>query len=151
MVRERVGDWRLAWRFALASGFISLTIVCFGVYVGFATRKISDQWLHQERESLISSVGWQASGNLGWIKPFGRVTWEKEYRNNDRSINAGLVSMPGTFSLPAFKTDDDYLLFNIGASADIGAKAVGFVSVSATGSKNDGNYQAFTIGVRVPL
>jgi signal transduction histidine kinase/CheY-like chemotaxis protein/HPt (histidine-containing phosphotransfer) domain-containing protein len=42
----------LAWRFALASGFICLTIVCFGIYVVIATRKISDQWLYQERESL---------------------------------------------------------------------------------------------------
>ncbi len=42
----------LAWRFALAAGFICFTIVCFGVYVVIATRKISDQWLYQERESL---------------------------------------------------------------------------------------------------
>jgi len=42
----------LAWRFALSAGVICLTIVGFGVYVVLATRKISDQWLHQERETL---------------------------------------------------------------------------------------------------
>ncbi len=42
----------LAWRFALSAGVICLTIVGFGIYVVIATRKISDQWLHQERETL---------------------------------------------------------------------------------------------------
>ncbi len=42
----------LAWRFAVASSVICLTIVAFGVYVAIAARRISNQWLHQERESL---------------------------------------------------------------------------------------------------
>ena len=37
------------------------------------------------------------------------------------------------------------------ASADLGRKLIGFVSVSATASKDDGNYQAVTVGVRMPL
>ncbi|MFT3769882.1 MAG: response regulator [Minicystis sp.] len=42
----------LASRFAIASGVICLAIVGFGTYVVLATRRISDQWLFQERESL---------------------------------------------------------------------------------------------------
>src|SRR6185437_14379711 len=42
----------LAWRFAVAAGVICLTIVAFGVYVVVATRRVSDQWLQKERESL---------------------------------------------------------------------------------------------------
>jgi signal transduction histidine kinase/CheY-like chemotaxis protein/HPt (histidine-containing phosphotransfer) domain-containing protein len=41
----------LAARFAIASGVICLAIVGFGIYVVFATRRISDQWLKQEREA----------------------------------------------------------------------------------------------------
>ena len=106
---------------------------------------------HQEREALTSSLGWQASGNIGSWRPFGRVTWEKDYNNDDRSVRAGLVSMPGTFAIPTFKVDDSYFLFNVGASTDLGNKLVGFISVSATASKDDGNYQAVTVGVRMPL
>jgi outer membrane lipase/esterase len=106
---------------------------------------------HQKREALTSSLGWQASGNIGMLRPFGRVTWEKDYNNNDREVRAGLISMPGTFGVPTFKTDDSYFLFNVGASADLGSKLIGFVSVSASASKDDGNYQAVTIGVRLPL
>ena len=105
----------------------------------------------QKRDALMSSLGWQVSGSIGWLRPFGRVTWEKDYNNDDRSVRAGLVSMPGTFSIPVFKADDNYFLFNVGASADLGSKLVGFVSVGATASKDDGNYQAVTVGVRMPL
>jgi outer membrane lipase/esterase len=91
----------------------------------------------QKRDVLMSSLGWQASGNIGLLRPFGRVTWEKDYDNDDRSVRAGLVSMPGTFSIPAFRADESYFLFNVGASGDLGSKLVGFVSVNATASKDD--------------
>jgi outer membrane lipase/esterase len=107
---------------------------------------------HQKRDSLVSSLGWQADGNLGWGRPWARVTWEKDYNNDDRSVRAGLVSMPGTFALPVFKPDDNYMLFNIGLSGELGnSKITGFVTVNATASKNDGNYQAITVGIRAPI
>ena len=105
----------------------------------------------QKRNSLMSSIGWQASGAIGSVRPFGRVTWEKEYNDDHRSVRAGLVSMPGNFSIPVFGSDDSYALFNVGASADLGTLVTGFVSVSATAGKDDGNYRAVTVGLRLPL
>jgi outer membrane lipase/esterase len=107
---------------------------------------------HQQRDSLISSLGWQASGTFGSLRPFGRVTWEKEYDNGERTVRAGLVSTGGIgFGLPALRTDDSYVLFEIGASVDLGSRLIGFASINATASKDDGNYQAVTLGVRLPL
>jgi outer membrane lipase/esterase len=107
----------------------------------------------QKRDSLVSSLGWQADGNLGWVRPWARISWEKDYNNDDRSVRAGLVSMGGVgFGLPALKPDDNYILFNVGVSGELGnSKITGFLSVNATASKNDGNYQAITVGIRVPL
>jgi outer membrane lipase/esterase len=105
----------------------------------------------QKRDALMSSLGWQVSGNIGSLRPFGRVSWEKEYNHDDRSVRAGLVSMPGTFAIPVFRADENYVLFNVGASSDLGSKLVGFISVGATARKDDGNYQAVTVGVRMPL
>jgi outer membrane lipase/esterase len=105
----------------------------------------------QTRDSTMSSLGWQVSGTIGSLRPFGRVTWEKDYNDDDRSVRAGLVSMPGTFAIPVFKADDNYVLFNVGASADLGSKLVGFVSFGATANKDDGNYQAVTLGIRMPM
>lgn len=108
---------------------------------------------YQKRDSLVSSLGWQASGNLGWLRPYARVTWEKDYENDDRIVRAGLVSTGGVgFGLPALRPDEDYVLFDIGASGELGnSKVTGFISVNATASKNDGSYQAITVGIRAPL
>jgi outer membrane lipase/esterase len=108
---------------------------------------------YQKRNSLVSSLGWQANGNLGWLRPYARVTWEKDYENDDRIVRAGLVSTGGVgFGLPALRPDEDYVLFDIGASGELGnSKVTGFISVNATASKNDGNYQAITVGIRAPL
>jgi hypothetical protein len=63
-----------------------------------------------------------------------------------------LVSTGGvSFGLPALRADDSYALFVLGASADLGSRLIGFVSVDATAAKSDGNYQAVTLGVRMPL
>jgi hypothetical protein len=47
------------------------------------------------------------------------------------------------------------VLFDLGAATDLGSvgtsKVTGFVSVNATASKGDGNYQAITVGVRAAL
>ena len=104
----------------------------------------------QKFDPLSLSVGWQAAGSLGSLHPFGRVSWEHN-DNGDRTITASLVSMPGEFSLPAYTFDNNYALFTLGTSAELGSKLVGFVSVSATAGNGSGNYQAVTVGVRAPL
>jgi len=104
----------------------------------------------QRNEPFSSSLGWQVSGALGMLRPFGRATWEY-IDNKDRTVSAGLVSMPGNFSLPAYKFDNNYALFEIGASAPLGPSVVGFIGLSATAGNNTGNYQAVTVGIRAPL
>jgi outer membrane lipase/esterase len=104
----------------------------------------------QKFDPFATSAGWQVAGAWGPIRPFARVTWE--YNNNgSRDVTAGLVSMPGQFSLPAYTFDNNYALFLLGASANIGSNVVGFMSLSATAGNNTGNHQDVTLGVRVPL
>ncbi|MEO8486041.1 MAG: autotransporter domain-containing protein [Betaproteobacteria bacterium] len=104
----------------------------------------------QKRESLQSSLGWQASGNLGAVRPFGRVTWEHDAKADERSISATPVLLGGTYSVGAYRPDDDYFLFNLGASMDFG-RATGYLTGTTTASKSDGDYYAITLGVRIPL
>jgi outer membrane lipase/esterase len=104
----------------------------------------------QRPDQLLWSLGWQATGNIGGIRPFARATWEYESLNNDRSVQASSVTLGGWYSIPVAKPDNNYALFNLGASADFGG-VTGFVYGSATAGKGDGNYYAITVGVRVPL
>jgi outer membrane lipase/esterase len=104
----------------------------------------------QKRTSFVTSVGWQAAGKLGAIRPFARATWEYEGQADDREVSAAVKGMGGSFSVPATKPDNSWGLFNVGASAEFG-KVTGYVTGSATAGKGDGDYYAVTVGIRVPL
>jgi outer membrane lipase/esterase len=104
----------------------------------------------QKQDTFSSSLGWQASGVLGSFRPFGRVSWEYA-DNSNRDITAGLVSLPGTFTLPAFNPKTNYALFLVGASVPIGKDITGFLSINASAGSSAGNYQAVTVGIRAPL
>jgi outer membrane lipase/esterase len=104
----------------------------------------------QERKSFVTSVGWQVSGNVGGIRPFARATWEYEGQSDERSVTASVYGMNGSFSMPAYKPDSNWGLFNLGAATEFG-KVTGFVTGSATAGKGDGDYYAITVGIRAPL
>ena len=106
----------------------------------------------QNRDAFLTSLGWQADGNLGWARPWARVTWERDWNNDNRTVRAGLVSMPGTFALPVAQPSNSYALFVFGLAGELGnSNVTGFIAVNATAGKSDGNYQAITVGIRVPL
>ncbi len=119
-------------------------------YAESGTSSTAMSFGEQKNDVFSSSLGWQASGVMGSIHPYGRVSWEYvDYKNRD--VTAQLVSLPGTFTLPAFKPGNNYALFLIGASMPIGKDLTGFVSVNASAGNDAGNYQAVTLGIRAPL
>ena len=104
----------------------------------------------QTRTSLITSLGWQVTGRVGIFRPYARVTWENEGRNNDRFVSASPVTLYGPYSVLGIKPDSNWVQYVIGASADFG-RVTGFITGSGTSSKSDGNGYGVTIGVRVPI
>ena len=54
----------------------------------------------QERTSLVTSLGWQVAGRIGNARPFARVTWELESKDDDRSVSASSVTLGGNYSVP---------------------------------------------------
>jgi len=108
-------------------------------------------WFNQqERKQFLTSLGWQVSGNVNGIRPFGRVSWEYDSKADERSVTASVVGMGGSFSLPAYKPDNSWALFNFGASTDVGKVAVSLYG-TATAGKSSGDYWAVTLGIRAPL
>lgn len=104
----------------------------------------------QKRESLIAGAGWQVSGQIGAVRPFARATWQVETKDDARSVSATPIGLGGTYSVGTYTPDDNYAMFNLGASTDFG-KVTGFITGAATAAKSDGNYYAVTVGIRVPL
>jgi len=111
----------------------------------------------QTRESLIGSVGWQAQGQWGAVRPFGRVTWEHEFKDDVRSVSASPINAGGTFRTTLGRPDSNWALFAFGASMDFGqtttpgSRVSGYLMGTATAGKDDGESYGVTLGVRVPL
>ncbi len=104
----------------------------------------------QNRYQLLWSAGWQVAGSFGAIRPYARVTWEYDSRDQERSVGASSVSLGGNYSVPVAKPDNSYALFNVGASTEFGG-VTGFLAGSGTAGRGDGNYWAVTVGLRMPL
>ena len=84
------------------------------------------------------------------MRPFARVGWEIEGKDDDRFVSASSVTLGGNYSIPALTPDNNYLRYVAGASADFG-RVTGYLVGSATSGRSDGNGYGITVGVRVPL
>ncbi|MGE5668655.1 MAG: autotransporter outer membrane beta-barrel domain-containing protein [Betaproteobacteria bacterium] len=104
----------------------------------------------QDRESVVSNLGWQVAGHLGNLRPFARVTWDSEMRNGDRYVSATPIGLNGTYSVPTLKPDNNYFEYVLGASADFG-NVTAFLTGSTTSGNSSGNGYTVTLGLRVPL
>ena len=105
----------------------------------------------QNVDSFQSSLGWQATGAIGAVRPFARVTWEYDSQADGRNVSALVYGTgSGMFSVPSYNPDNNYALFNLGAATEFG-KVTGFLTGTASAGKSDGNFWGITVGIRVPL
>ena len=85
----------------------------------------------QSVDSLVGSLGWQASYDAGGWSPYLRATWDHEFEDGQEEVFARLQTMPGQeYAVPAVEFDGDYGSVVLGArfdafglSADVGARA----------------------------
>jgi outer membrane lipase/esterase len=104
----------------------------------------------QNNDALISSIGWQVAGNVSGFRPFARATWEYNFQDDIRQVTARPVGADTSYTVPGFKQDDNWWLFDLGVSRDFG-KVTGFLSGNASAGKGDGDFWAITVGIRVPM
>lgn len=104
----------------------------------------------QSQDPFWASLGYQATGVVSGFRPFARATWEYNFDADTRQVTAKPNSLNGSYTVPGFKQDDSWWLFDLGVSRDFG-KVTGFVSGNVSAGKDDGDYWAVTIGIRLPL
>jgi len=139
------GDWlhgpfaRVAWQDVHVRGFSEngndSTALSYG---------------EQQRKSLLTTLGWQVTGHVANVRPFARVSWEMESKDDDRFVSASSVTLGGQYFVPVIRPDDNYLRYMLGVSADFG-RVTGYVTGSATAGRSNGNDYGVTVGIRVPL
>lgn len=101
-------------------------------------------YAERDIDSLVGSFGWQASLQMGGsVAPYARLTWDREFEDQDGEAFARLQSMPGTapYAVPGLALDRDYGTVMLGArsqllglEADVGLSG----SVARTGTDSVG-------------
>jgi outer membrane lipase/esterase len=104
----------------------------------------------QTRKSLVSRLGWQASGQIGRVRPFARIAWDHEGEDDARFVSASSATLGGSYAVPTVQPDSSYVEYLLGASTEFG-KITAYVMGSATSGRSDGNAYGITVGVRAPL
>lgn len=72
----------------------------------------------QDVDSLIGSAGWQASYAINdHLRPYARLTVDREFEDPAGEVFAQAVSLPGTapYAVPGLDTDDSYGTLLLGA------------------------------------
>jgi outer membrane lipase/esterase len=111
----------------------------------------------QQRDSLLGSLGWQVQGAWGAVRPFARVTWEYDFKDDAPQVTVTPLTAGGSYQATLPTPDNNWALFNVGASMDFGAgsatfgKVTGYLMGTATAGKSDGDAWALTLGMRVPF
>ena len=76
----------------------------------------------QSFDSMIGSVGWQASYAINdHVKPYARLTVDREFEDQAAEAWAQLQSMPGTdaYAVPGVTFDQDYSTLTFGAKTKL--------------------------------
>lgn len=141
------GNWRtgpyadLSWQHAHVDGY--------GEYGNDATAMTFG---NQDRHALIGTLGWQLTGNLqtggAMLHPFARIAWNHDNDADPRDVSAGLVSMPGTFSLPGFMPDKNWGSAGVGLAADFTPNFSGWIGYDGRFSDSSQRVDSLNIGAK---
>ncbi len=102
------------------------------------------------RDSLVGSLGWQASYDAGAFMPYLRATWDHDFEDAPQQARASLRTMPGMeYAVPGIAFDDDYGTVVLGArfglfglAADLGART----TVNRKGGSDNGLFLGLSGG-----
>ncbi|HVR81879.1 MAG TPA: autotransporter domain-containing protein [Luteimonas sp.] len=130
-----------AWRHGPVASLLSQRIDIDGFAESDPTLSTSLAYPRQSFDSLIGSLGWQASYTINeHLRPYARVTWDREFEQSPEEAFAQAQSIPGTmpYAVPGAAYDRSYGTLVMGARTQLfGLDAD--VGVSATGAQSGGN------------
>lgn len=107
----------------------------------------------QHRDSLISTLGWRlqgsfGSGSIAW-SPYAELAWNHDTKANQRDVTAGLVSMPGTFSLLGYTPDKSWGTADVGLNAKFSDSISAWVGYSGRFKDSSQKYNSLNVGMKI--
>ena len=104
----------------------------------------------QEFDSLIGSAGWQASYAINaHLKPYARLTYDREFEDAAEQAFARSQSLPGTlpYAVPGLEYDDSYGTLTFGAQTQLFGLDANIGSAVTVGQKGGNHATVFaTVG-----
>ncbi len=139
-----------AWRHGPVASVLSQHIRVDGFAESEPALSTSLAYPEQTFNSLIGSLGWQASYRINdHLQPYARVTWDREFQRSADEAFAQAQSIPGTmpYAVPGLELDRSYGTLVLGARTQMfGLDAnVGFSATAAQRGGNDASVFA-TVG-----
>ena len=105
----------------------------------------------QNRKSGIAKIGWQLGGDMKMgdsnLHPFARVAYHHESQTTPDQIQTGLVGLNGSFSMPGFKPDKNWLSGELGLSAELGDRLSGYAAYNGRFGDSNQRIDSINLGL----
>lgn len=107
----------------------------------------------QERNALISTLGWRLQGH--WqlssmdLQPYVELGWNHDSRASTDMVTAGLNSMNGSFEMAGFTPDKNWGAANVGLTAQFTPNLSGWIAYNGHISDNSQRYNAINLGLKL--
>ena len=103
-------------------GLLSQKISIDGYAESDPTLSTSLAYPQQDFDSLIGSVGWQASFAINeHLRPYAKLTWDREFEDAPAQAYAQAQSIPGSlpYAVPGLQFDDNYGTLTYGVRSEL--------------------------------
>jgi outer membrane lipase/esterase len=107
----------------------------------------------QERNALISTLGWRLQGHWQYnamdLSPYVELGWNHDSRASTDMVTAGLNSLNGSFEMAGFTPDKNWGSANVGLMTQFTSNVSGWIAYNGHFSDNSQRYNAINLGVKL--
>ena len=107
----------------------------------------------QERNALISTLGWRLQGHWQYnamdLSPFVELGWNHDSRASTDMVTAGLNSLNGSFEMAGFTPDKNWGSANVGLMTQFTPNLSGWIAYNGHFSDNSQRYNAINLGMKL--
>jgi outer membrane lipase/esterase len=107
----------------------------------------------QERNALISTLGWRLQGHWQYnsmdLAPFVELGWNHDSRASTDMVTAGLNSLNGSFEMAGFTPDKNWGSADVGLTTQFTPNLSGWIAYNGHFSDNSQRYNAINLGMKL--
>ncbi len=105
----------------------------------------------QRRDSGIGKIGWQLDGDMKMggssLHPFARVAYQHESQTTPDPIQAGLVTLNGSFTMPGYQPVSNWWSGELGVSAELGSSLTGYAAYNGRFGDSSQRVDSINVGL----